>query len=328
MDLKDFLKSYGIRTSKYGNICLNDIVDLLIFNSVCPNTKIDYYFSPVLCLKFLTRYKNLSKCAKFFELVMDYVSNNYNYLQFLSIYLISTPERMDKDEYKLGKHKGSLNKLISRYVTPLVIPLVFCFARVNNYSEIETKILEELDNFRLLNVNGNKSEWIKLDRNKILTVIHNNINKFDINQPIEIHDITKIPSFKEMILSNNFDNSAIFNKCNISIIIDANNIIWFSASDLQHAIGLTNIRPTLSNERMQKYKSTFADLKKYLKVVPSNSQPGATYINEAGMYLLLFRSDKPLAIKFTDWVIEEVIPSIRKTGSYHVNHDSNLKLIN
>jgi prophage antirepressor-like protein len=41
-----------------------------------------------------------------------------------------------------------------------------------------------------------------------------------------------------------------------------------------------------------------------------------TVINEAAVYKLATRSNKPAAEAFTDWVYEEVLPSIRKTGEY------------
>ena len=42
------------------------------------------------------------------------------------------------------------------------------------------------------------------------------------------------------------------------------------------------------------------------------------FINESNLYKVIFQSRKPSAEKFTDWVTDEVIPSIRKTGSYSV----------
>jgi len=39
-------------------------------------------------------------------------------------------------------------------------------------------------------------------------------------------------------------------------------------------------------------------------------------INEAGMYKFVFRSNKPTADKFTNWVASDVLPSIRRTGKY------------
>lgn len=39
-------------------------------------------------------------------------------------------------------------------------------------------------------------------------------------------------------------------------------------------------------------------------------------VSESGLYAVVLRSDKPSAKKFRKWVTSEVIPSIRKTGSY------------
>lgn len=42
----------------------------------------------------------------------------------------------------------------------------------------------------------------------------------------------------------------------------------------------------------------------------------ATFINEANLYRTIFQSRKESAERFTDWVTTEVLPAIRKTGSY------------
>ncbi|MCP2041909.1 prophage antirepressor-like protein [Neisseria sp. HSC-16F19] len=41
-----------------------------------------------------------------------------------------------------------------------------------------------------------------------------------------------------------------------------------------------------------------------------------TFINEPNLYRVIFRSNKAEAVKFQDWIFEEVIPQIRQTGSY------------
>lgn len=43
---------------------------------------------------------------------------------------------------------------------------------------------------------------------------------------------------------------------------------------------------------------------------------GMTIINESGMYALIFGSKLPSAKRFKHWVTSEVLPTIRKTGSY------------
>lgn len=47
---------------------------------------------------------------------------------------------------------------------------------------------------------------------------------------------------------------------------------------------------------------------------------GENFLTESGVYKLVFKSHKPNAEKFTDWIADEVLPSIRKTGGY-VNND-------
>ncbi len=43
-----------------------------------------------------------------------------------------------------------------------------------------------------------------------------------------------------------------------------------------------------------------------------------TFVNEPNLYRLVFRSNKPEAQKFANWVYSEVLPTIRKTGSFGI----------
>nr|WP_325189814.1 Bro-N domain-containing protein [uncultured Selenomonas sp.] len=52
----------------------------------------------------------------------------------------------------------------------------------------------------------------------------------------------------------------------------------------------------------------------------SNYKSKAVIINESGVYALIFGSKLPAAKKFKRWVTSEVLPSIRKTGSYTAKH--------
>ncbi len=65
---------------------------------------------------------------------------------------------------------------------------------------------------------------------------------------------------------------------------------------------------------------------------PTYNQYGAlveqemTYVNEQNLYKVIMRSDKPQAEPFQDWVCGEVLPSIRKTGSYSIKNLSRKEL--
>lgn len=51
------------------------------------------------------------------------------------------------------------------------------------------------------------------------------------------------------------------------------------------------------------------------------------FINEGNLYRTIFQSRKPEAERFTDWVTEEVLPSLRKTGQYQMKPMSPAELL-
>lgn len=83
---------------------------------------------------------------------------------------------------------------------------------------------------------------------------------------------------------------------------------WFVASDVAKALGYE--RP---NDAVN------AHCKKLNKFSYGNSPQGAMPYNiipESDVYRLVMRSNLPSAERFQDWVCEEILPSIRKTGHY------------
>ena len=50
----------------------------------------------------------------------------------------------------------------------------------------------------------------------------------------------------------------------------------------------------------------------------SNYKSNAVIINESGLYSLIFSSKLPKAKEFKHWVTSEILPAIRKTGSYSI----------
>lgn len=54
-----------------------------------------------------------------------------------------------------------------------------------------------------------------------------------------------------------------------------------------------------------------------LNVIPTTSgKQEVTFINEPNLYRIIFKSRKAEAVEFQNWVFEEVLPQIRKTGRY------------
>lgn len=87
------------------------------------------------------------------------------------------------------------------------------------------------------------------------------------------------------------------------------NAPWFVGKDVAEALGYKDTINALKLHVPDKYKLGW-------QITTSGQRRNVTLINEAGMYKLVMRSKLPSAEKFSDWVCEEVLPSIRKTGMY------------
>ena len=84
---------------------------------------------------------------------------------------------------------------------------------------------------------------------------------------------------------------------------------WFCAKDVCDAMGISNsgnVTDTLDE-----------DEKLSIRVMDGNrGNPNMTFIAESGIYAIAFRSRKPEARRLSKWVRSEVLPSLRKSGSY------------
>lgn len=86
--------------------------------------------------------------------------------------------------------------------------------------------------------------------------------------------------------------------------IDEDGNPWWVAKDVCGVLAISAYRDSISK---------IAD--KYKRRVKVDGRD-AVVINESGLYKFILKSKKPNAEKFQDWVVEDILPSIRKTGSY------------
>lgn len=94
----------------------------------------------------------------------------------------------------------------------------------------------------------------------------------------------------------------------IRMLIDGEQKIWFVAADIAKMLDIKNIRQTIA-EFPEGVSSTYT-------LETAGGRQNSTIVSEAGLYRLIFKSRKPEAEAFVAWVTEEVLPQIRKTGSY------------
>ena len=89
--------------------------------------------------------------------------------------------------------------------------------------------------------------------------------------------------------------------------------VWFVGKDVAEALGYIDTKSALADHVDAEDKRIIQRRQITTLDVPNR---GMTIINESGVYSLVLSSKLPGAKKFKHWVTSEVIPSIRKTGSY------------
>lgn len=103
-------------------------------------------------------------------------------------------------------------------------------------------------------------------------------------------------------------NNAMFG--NVRIILQDNEP-WFVAKDVCDCLDLSNSRKALSRLEDDEKGVTLSD-------TLGGKQEMAT-VNEYGLYSLVLSSRKPEAKEFKRWITHEVLPSLRKYGTYSLN---------
>ena len=115
------------------------------------------------------------------------------------------------------------------------------------------------------------------------------------------------------------DKLQIFNNVEFGQIrtVIKDNVVWFVGKDVAEALGYSDTNKAVAMHVDEEDKQLND------KTSSSFGQRGATIINESGLYSLVLSSKLPSAKKFKRWVTSEILPSIRKTGSYIVKKNQN-----
>ncbi len=90
---------------------------------------------------------------------------------------------------------------------------------------------------------------------------------------------------------------------------------WFNANDVCKALGYVNPRDAVADHVDNEDRNTIA-IRDGIR-----GNPNKTFVNESGLYALIFGSSKPKAKRFKRWVTTEVLPAIRKSGAYQAGRD-------
>lgn len=106
------------------------------------------------------------------------------------------------------------------------------------------------------------------------------------------------------------DNLQIFNNAEFGEVrtVIVNNEPMFCLADVCKALDITNYRNVVSRLNEKGVCS--------MDTLTKGGNQKMNYINESNLYKVIFQSRKESAERFTNWVTDEVLPSIRKTGGY------------
>jgi len=103
-------------------------------------------------------------------------------------------------------------------------------------------------------------------------------------------------------------------------VLEFNGKILFNPKHVAEILGIKEIRSVIRNfndKQVVKIKNSDVHSTHIRKL----NNAGENFLTESGVYKLMFRSRKPEAERFTDWIADEVVPSIRKNEGYLLNQE-------
>ncbi|QHB17902.1 BRO-N domain-containing protein [Mannheimia pernigra] len=81
-------------------------------------------------------------------------------------------------------------------------------------------------------------------------------------------------------------------------------------------LDVCNVFEIQNSRRVQREMLDMQGVRKAYILAKDEKKRKTSFINEPNLYRIIFRSEKPIAKEFQNWVFEEVLPQIRKTGQY------------
>ncbi|AOX37593.1 MULTISPECIES: BRO-N domain-containing protein [Pseudomonas aeruginosa group] len=106
-----------------------------------------------------------------------------------------------------------------------------------------------------------------------------------------------------------------FNSKRLQVLVDENGEPWFIAMEVAEILGYSD-----AYEMTKRLDEDEKSNRQIAGLGTASGGRGVTTINESGLYSSIIGSNKPEAKPFKRWVTHDVLPSIRRTGSYSIGH--------
>ncbi len=119
-------------------------------------------------------------------------------------------------------------------------------------------------------------------------------------------------------------------------IVLCNDAPWFRAGDVTAILGYKDSAQAIRKNVAPAYVKTLRQLSESASdavsvnlsarqnITEASRGRPPLYISEPAVYELVWHSKKPEALRFRQWIVEEVLPEIRRTGGYRRNQQISL----
>ena len=261
----------------------------------------DYRFTNVPELRRLCKERNLKNAhLKSKDDLIDLLKNNTNHIYDNS--KKDYTQNTTKELKKLAKERG-----LTRYNHLKKDELV----KLHEDYDEDIEMINEKESVNEESVNEESVNEESIDKEEeIINEDEENINEIESIEEENIKEEVDKNNTQSIIKTKldkifKFDNKYIRT-------IGTFDEPWFVAKDICDILEIKDNRAALRNISC-KWKGE-GEIR-----TPGGVQ-NMTIINESGIYKLIMRSNKPNAEKFQEFVCEEILPSIRKTGSYTIDN--------
>lgn len=206
-----------------------------------------------------------------------------------------------------------------------------------NLNDIVTNVIKSKNVPLYINKIKNKKKILSqfyVDENEFISILNKGKSK-SCKEALNLFNNTKDIPKNNLDLQNNL---LSFNGYKF-LYFSVNDDIWFKGKDIATILEYEKTRNAIIDHVLDEDKISFNGLTKRLplssdtktpksilplKVKGSSIQPHTIFINESGLYSLIMSSKMQKAKEFKRWVTKEVLPSIRKTGTYTFKKDVKL----
>lgn len=103
-----------------------------------------------------------------------------------------------------------------------------------------------------------------------------------------------------------------FETLDVRTAIDDSDNVWFCSKDVCAVLDIAWTGATITLDNMPN------DWFMVMNLMTIKGERDTYFVNESGLYWLIFRSNKPKAKEFANWVLGEVLPQIRKHGYFGI----------